>query len=84
MNENVYPLITNGTFWPFMDDLWLNNFLSSLFLFTAQEISDIVEMFDGNVRGVQILGNNTCLSLQTSIEEDDENLTTAHHRHLRK
>jgi len=50
---------------------------------TAQEISDIVEMFDGNVRGVQILGNNTCLSLQTSIEEDDENLTTAHHRHLR-
>ena len=58
------------------------SFLS--FLFTAQEISDIVEMFDGNVRGVQILGNNTCLSLQTSIEEDDENLTTAHHRHLRK
>ena len=56
------------------------------FLFTAQEISDIVEMFDGNVRGVQILGNNTCLSLQTSMIdwEDDENLTTAHHRHLRK
>jgi hypothetical protein len=59
-------------------------FIPLFFLFTAQEISDIVEMFDGNVRGVQILGNNTCLSLQTSIEEDDDNLTTAHHRHLRK
>ena len=53
-----------------------------MFLVTAQEMVDIVEMFDGNVRGVY--GNNSCLSLQTSIEEDDENLTTAHHRHLRK
>ena len=43
---------------------------------------DIVEMFDGNVKGVY--GNHTCFSLQTSINEDDENLTTAHHRHLRE
>lgn len=45
-------------------------------------MSNIVDMFEGNVKGVY--GNHTCLSLQTTIEEDDENLTTAHHRHLRK
>ena len=68
------------TIWP----LWIICDQKFSFIITAQEISDIVEMFDGNVKGVQIIGNNTCLSLQTSIEEDDENLTTAHHRHLRK
>ena len=50
--------------------------------FAVEELSDILQMFDDNIKGVY--GNHTCLSLQTSIDENDENLTTAHHRHLRK
>ena len=53
-----------------------------LFLSTAQEMEDILQMFDDNVKGVY--GNHTCISLQTSIDEEDENLTSHHHRHLRK
>ena len=45
-------------------------------------MTNILTMFDGQIKGVY--GNHTCLSLQTSIDEDDENLTTAHHRHLSK
>ena len=53
-----------------------------LILSTAQEMEDILQMFDDNVKGVY--GNHTCISLQTSIDEEDENLTSHHHRHLRK
>ena len=45
-------------------------------------MDDILQMFDENVKGVY--GNHTCISLQTSIDEEDENLTSHHHRHLRK
>ena len=45
-------------------------------------MEDILQMFDDNVKGVY--GNHTCISLQTSIDEEDENLTSHHHRHLRK
>ena len=58
-------------------------FITLIFLhFTAQEMEDILQMFDENVKGVY--GNHTCISLQTSIDEEDENLTSHHHRHLRK
>ena len=52
------------------------------FVSLAQEMEDILQMFDDNVKGVY--GNHTCISLQTSIDEEDENLTSHHHRHLRK
>ena len=55
---------------------------SFIFLLSAQEMDDILQMFDENVKGVY--GNHTCISLQTSIDEEDENLTSHHHRHLRK
>jgi hypothetical protein len=46
-------------------------------------MTELFSMFsNGTVKG--IYGNHTCLSQQTTIDENDENLTTAHHRHLSK
>ena len=51
--------------------------------FSAQELTELLQTFSGsNLQGNY--ENNTCLSLQTSIDENDENLTTVHHRYLRK
>ena len=51
--------------------------------FSAQELTELLQTFSGsNLQA--IYENNTCFSLQTSIDENDENLTTVHHRYLRK
>ena len=63
--------------------LLIINIISVFTFFTVQELTELLEMFSGsNLKG--IYGNHTCLSLQTSIDENDENLTTVHHRYLRK